>query len=119
MLDRRNRGFLSESAVIRFMEQNGFTLIVRNFSVHNVGELDAVMVRGDTVAVIEVKSRLSFDGDYSVSDIIPKSKLSKIQKTTRILIGKYGLWDCNIVFLAGLVTHGKDGSVTKIDVIPM
>lgn len=118
-MDNKARGFHSESAVISLMESKGYTLLVRNFNVHNSGELDAVMTKDDTVAVIEVKSRRERDGDYGAASAITPGKIMRMRKTVNVLISRYGLWDKDIVFLGGLVTHRADGSIASVEVVPI
>lgn len=111
-------GFDSESAVLDYMTQKGYRLLVRNFSVHNVGELDIVMTKDEDVYVIEVKSRLVTNisnwGDPELA--INPNKLRKMKNTVRYLVTKYGLYDSNIVFMAGSVLHDRNGKVLNINV---
>ena len=44
---KRILGDTGEDAVIKMMTDNGFSLICRNFEVHNVGELDCVFRKAD------------------------------------------------------------------------
>lgn len=111
-------GFDSESAVLDYLEQNGYRLLVRNFEIHNVGELDLVMVKGDDVYVIEVKSRLVTNvnkwGDPEFA--INSNKLRKMKNTVKYLVAKYDLYDSNIIFMAGSVLHDKNGRILNIRV---
>ena len=40
--ERRKTGDRGEDAVIRILSSQGYRLVVRNFEVHGVGELDCV-----------------------------------------------------------------------------
>lgn len=117
MKDKRKIGFNSEDKVALFLMRRGFTLIAKNYSVHNVGELDLVMRKGDCLYVVEVKSRLESDWQ-SPSEAIDYGKRKRILKTTQIFIQSKGYFDKDVIFLAGCVTHNLEGIVQKIEIIP-
>lgn len=108
----------AEDAVIRFLASKGYRLLVRNFSVHNMGELDVVMTKDDDLFVVEVKSRLEGTLYADPAGSITRSKQKKMLNTTRVLISKYGLFDKNVHFLAGCVTHRRDGMIQNVEIIP-
>ena len=115
---KRIIGDNGEDAVIKMMTDNGFSLICRNFEVHNVGELDCVFRKADNVYVVEVRTRRNI-GIYPVSaETVDYRKRSKIERTTQYLISKYRLYDLNVVFLVAQVTHDTSGMIKKIELIP-
>lgn len=115
---KRILGDTGEDAVIKMMTDNGFSLICRNFEVHNVGELDCVFRKGDDVYVVEVRTRRNI-GNYPASvETVDYRKRNKIERTTQYLISKYRLYDLNIVFLVAQVTHDASGMIKKIEMIP-
>ena len=118
MNEKRIIGDFAEQAVVDALKSKGLVLITRNFYVHNVGEIDIAMRKGNTVYVIEVKSRLEGNSFQSACEAVSISKCHKIRKTTAYLIAKYGLEDLNVIFLAGCVTHNRAGVVQKIEIIP-
>lgn len=118
MNGKRVIGDSAEQAVVDVLRGKGLDIIARNFSVHNVGEIDIAMMKGDTVYVIEVKSRLEGNITQSAREAISPGKIRKIRNTTRYLISRYGLQDKDIIFLAGCVTHNRAGVVQKIEIIP-
>lgn len=108
----------AEDAVIRLMASQGYTFIVRNFTVHNMGELDVVMRKGNDLYVIEVKSRLE-NTAYAdpLRSITPKKRM-RMYNTTQVLISRYRLFDMDVHFLAGCVTHRRDGMIQNVEIIP-
>ena len=108
----------AEDAVIRKMASEGYRFLVRNFTVHNMGELDVVMMKGSDLYVVEVKSRL--EGTLYADPLrsITARKRLKILNTTRMLISRYGLYNMNVHFLAGCVTHRRDGMIQNVEIIP-
>lgn len=108
----------AEDAVIRLMVQKGYRFVVRNFTVHNMGELDVVMVKDNELYIIEVKSRL--EGTLyadPLRSITPKKRM-RMHNTTQVLINKYRFFDMNVHFLAGCVTHRRDGMIQNVEIIP-
>ena len=108
----------AEDAVIRLMTSKGYIFITRNFTVHNMGELDVVMTKGNDLYVVEVKSRLE-DTVYAdpLRSITPK-KRRRMLNTTQVLISKYKFFDMDVHFLAGCVTHRRDGMIQNVEIVP-
>ncbi len=118
MYTAKSIGDKAENAITSILLRRGFKLIARNFSVHNVGELDVVMRRNNTIYVFEVKSRLEGNSICEPIDAITISKRRKMERTTQILVNRLKLFDCNICYYAGLVTHNRDGIIQNIKIIP-
>ncbi|MBR1796633.1 MAG: YraN family protein [Clostridiales bacterium] len=108
----------AEDAVIRLMASQGYFFLVRNFTVHNMGELDVVMYRGQELFVVEVKSRLEGTVYADPLKSITYKKRMRMLNTTKVLINKYNLFDMNVHFLAGCVTHRRDGMIQNVEIIP-
>ena len=117
MKDTKITGNIAEDAVTRILMRKGLKLVARNYSIPNIGELDIVMVKGRYLYVIEVKSRLE-NNLQSPIDAIDRNKRNKILKTTRIFMLREGYTDYDVIFLAGCVTHNREGVVQKIEIIP-
>lgn len=117
-MDTKTIGNNGEQAVLEYMLSKGFRLIVRNFEVHNVGELDLVFEKDEDVYITEVRSRKN-KGDYPDSaQSVTASKRRRIRNAANILIARYGLYDRNIHFLVGQVTHNEDGLVQNVEIMP-
>jgi len=69
-------GDKSESLATRFLEQEGFVILERNYFARKLGEIDIVAKREDVLHFIEVKGSQvkSFDPIYNVTP----SKLRKV-----------------------------------------
>ncbi len=118
MLTRKEIGNRAEEAVTKVFLDHGYTLVARNFEVHNFGELDIVFTKNRTLYVVEVKARLENTLYEEPIDAITKSKIRKMEKTTQILVRKLKLYDYNICYFAGLVTHNRAGIIQKIKIVP-
>ena len=124
MNDKDNRtakriiGDNAEEAVVRMMLNDGYTLLCRNFEIHNVGELDCVFLKDSEVYVVEVRTRRNLGRYPSSSETVDYRKRRKIERTTQYLIRRYNLYDRNIVFLVAQVTHDASGMIKNIEMIP-
>ncbi len=115
---KRKLGDNGEDAVIKMMTDSGYSLLCRNFEIHNVGELDCVFTKDNDVFVVEVRTRRNLGSYPTSSETVDYRKRNKIEKTTRYLISKYRLYDRNIVFLVASVTHSASGMIKNIELIP-
>lgn len=124
MNDKDNRttkriiGDNAEEAVVRMMLNDGYSLLCRNFEIHNVGELDCVFMKDRDVFIVEVRTRRNLGNYPSSSETVDFRKRRKIEMTTQYLISRYNLYDRNIVFLVAQVTHDASGMFKNIELIP-
>lgn len=124
MNDKDNRttkriiGDNAEEAVVRMMLNDGYSLLCRNFEIHNVGELDCVFMKDRDVFIVEVRTRRNLGNYPSSSESVDFRKRRKIEMTAQYLISRYNLYDRNIVFLVAQVTHDTSGMLKKIELIP-
>lgn len=124
MNDKDNRttkriiGDNAEEAVVRMMLNDGYSLLCRNFEIHNVGELDCVFMKDRDVFIVEVRTRRNLGNYPSSSETVDFRKRRKIEMTAQYLISRYNLYDRNIVFLVAQVTHDASGMLKNIELIP-
>jgi putative endonuclease len=124
MNDKDNRttkriiGDNAEEAVVRMMLNDGYSLLCRNFEIHNVGELDCVFMKDRDVFIVEVRTRRNLGNYPSSSETVDFRKRRKIEMTAQYLISRYDLYDRNIVFLVAQVTHDASGMLKNIELIP-
>lgn len=115
---KRVIGDNGEEAVISKMVKSGYRLLARNYAVHNIGELDSVFTKDGDIYVVEVKSRIGGNYYSSPEEAITNSKYRKLMKTAQIFVNKHRLFDSNIIFLIGAVTHNRDGLIQNVEIIP-
>jgi len=73
--DPKKFGNQSETLAIRFLEQEGFVILERNYFARKLGEIDIIAKREDALHFIEVKSgKRDFDPIYNITP----SKLHKV-----------------------------------------
>ena len=113
-------GKLGEDKVCEKLESEGFEIVVRNYSVHNIGELDIVARKGGDIFVDEVKARSAQNAAYGTPEsFITRSKLLKIRKTINRLIADYKFYDMNIILMAGSVLHDGHGNILSVELFEL
>lgn len=79
-------GSQAEEHALRYLLGHGLRLLARNWRC-KLGELDLVMQDGDTVAVIEVRSRARADYGAAV-ETVDRRKREKLVRATRLWLAR-------------------------------
>ena len=118
MTYRQFIGAKGEDAAVKLLNSKGFTVLRRNYVVHNVGEIDIIAEKDSDIHIVEVRTRLNI-GYYpdSVESVVG-AKRSRIIRTAEHFVMENGLYDKNIVFEICMVTHDKQGNIRRIDFVP-
>jgi len=95
----RAKGNLAEDKACKFLDENGFMILQRNFY-SRFGEIDIIASKDEVLHFIEVKSGLDFES--AVQNITPR-KLSRLIKTGDVFLKKNSL-DVAFVYDAIVVT---------------
>ncbi len=95
----RAKGNLAEDKACRFLDENGFMIVERNFY-SRFGEIDIIAIKDEVLHFVEVKSGLDFVS--AIQNITPR-KLSRLIKTGDVYIKKNRL-DVDFVYDAIVVT---------------
>lgn len=117
-LSKHDIGMAAEEAVRRIFIECKYIEVVRNYSVSRIGELDLVFRKGNTLCIIEVKSRKVNNNYGGALYAIGSLKRKRIYATARYLVAKYHLESYDIRFFAGCVTHDDSGYIQKVQIIP-
>lgn len=117
-MNTRDKGNLAEEQIANIFLAKGYRILCRNYTIHNVGELDIVFIKNDTVYVTEVRARKHIPGFPTPAESVTRSKRQKILKTTRYLINEFNLYDKNVYFLIGQVTLDEAGLVQNVEFTP-
>jgi len=80
----RAKGDLAEERASRFLYDDGYTIIERNFY-SRFGEIDIIAIKDEVLHFVEVKS--AEDYELAIQNITPK-KLSRLVKTAQIYMSK-------------------------------
>ena len=95
----RAKGNIAEERACAFLEENGFSIIERNFY-SRFGEIDIIAYKDEVMHFVEVKS--GEDYELAIQNITP-SKLSKFIKTIHVYMKKHTL-DVDFVLDVVIVT---------------
>lgn len=95
----RAKGNAAEDRAYKFLLENGFLIIERNFY-SRFGEIDIIAIKDEVLHFIEVKSGLDYE---SAVQNITKTKLSRVIKTGYVYLKKNKL-DVVFVYDALIVT---------------
>lgn len=118
MTRNQDVGRNSESFVAGFLEKRGARILARNYSVHNVGEIDIICAYKEKILVIEVKSRDYRTRYGTPEEAVTSTKQQKIMRTAleycklnRIALERVSY------FVAGVI-HDADGNILDIQFTP-
>lgn len=81
--DRLAFGEKGEQVVADWLQQQGYTIVQRNFSC-KFGEIDLIVSKEEVVAFVEVKRR--FDNYFALSEVVTPGKQRRIAKTAKFFI---------------------------------
>ena len=93
-----------ESAALEFLQKRGLVLVARNFRCRT-GEIDLVMMDGDTLVFVEVRARASPEMGSAAESITP-AKRRRILSAARYYLMKHDAQpDCRF---DAVLFEGKD-----------
>lgn len=85
-MNKRELGALGEQEAVGYLEQQGMTMLARNFRVGRIGEIDIIAKDPDgTVCFIEVKTRKS-DSFGTPAEAVSRSKQQTIHNISQIFL---------------------------------
>ncbi|MBR2993643.1 MAG: YraN family protein [Clostridiales bacterium] len=111
-------GSNGEDAAVKALEAKGFAILKRNFSVHNVGEIDIIAEKESDIYVFEVRTRLNRGPFPDSAESVIRSKRNKVMRTAARFIDEQGYYDRNIIFEVIKVTHDEQGNVLEVEFVP-
>jgi putative endonuclease len=88
--DKQHSGQLAETYAQRYLERHGLRLLHRNWSCRS-GELDLVMLDGDTVVFVEVRYRRHAAWGGALESV-DQRKQGKLIKAAQLFLQKEGRW---------------------------
>lgn len=111
-------GSKGEDAAVNVLETQGYAILKRNYSVHNVGEIDIIAEKDEDIYVFEVRTRLNRGPFPDSAESVIRSKRNKVMRTAARFIDEKGFYDRNIVFEVIKVTHDEQGNVLEVEFVP-
>jgi len=83
-MNSREIGNLAEDKAVRFLEENQYKIVERNFYCR-FGEIDIISIKNGVYHFVEVKSGETFEPIYNITP----AKLKKIIKTMNLFLKKF------------------------------
>lgn len=111
-------GSKGEDAAVSSLESKGFAILKRNYTVHNVGEIDIIAEKENDIYVFEVRTRLNRGPYPDSAESVIRSKRNKVIRTAARFIDEKGYYDRNIIFEVIKVTHDEQGNVLEVEFVP-
>ena len=115
---KRYVGDKGEDSAVKLLEEKGFTIITKNYTVHNVGEIDIIAEKGGDIHILEVRTRQNRGTYPDSAESVTASKRRKVMKTAEYFVMENNLYDKNIIFEVAMVTHDKQGNILRVDFVP-
>lgn len=109
---RQQLGFDGETFVATYLQQQGFTILERNYR-KRYGEIDLIANKGNLLVFVEVKMRRY--RYFHLSQAITPTKQRKIIKTAKAYISKHQINDTIYRFDVALIElHNNSHQLTYI-----
>ena len=115
---RQYIGAKAEEFAQKHLTDKGFKILRRNYSVHNVGEIDIIAEKGDDIHIVEVRTRLNIGYYPDSAESVVRAKRNRVIRTAEHFVMENGLYDKNLVFEVAMVTHDKQGNIQRVDFVP-
>ncbi len=115
----KTRGDAGELAVARYLEAHGFVLLVHQYAVPRLGEIDLVMQKGGCLYFIEVKARSGPESFGSGLEQITRDKIRKIRKTALAYCQSTGNMNTETRILAAEVRLQNGLPTGNIRIVPI
>lgn len=112
---RQQLGAFGEDLAARRLQELGYRILRRNYRCP-VGEIDIVAMAGDTLALVEVRTRRGERMGTPEESIGPRkrAKMVEVAQTYVAETGYAGQWRLDVV----VVALGPGGRVERCEVIP-
>jgi len=114
--NKRDIGKEGEEIAAKFLVENGFQIIERNFQFSNIGEIDIVAKDQQQTVFVEVKSRLNLEFGEPELAVTPK-KIRQIKRMAELYLFNKGIEeiDCRFDVIAVIIGDGKKPAVTHYE----
>ena len=112
--DKKSVGNLGEDIAQKFLENNGYQIITRNWHAGKYGEIDLIATHSSgEVVFVEVKTRSGLGFGYPEA-AVNKSKQIKLRNAAMSFALKYPQLPKNIRFDVIAIVLGVDGQVADL-----
>ena len=115
---RQYVGTKGEDAAAGLLRDKGYNILRRNYSVHNVGEIDIIAEKDSDIHIFEVRTRRNLGSFPDSAESVMQKKRNRVMRTAERFVNENDLFDRNIVFEVIRVTHDAQGNILSIDFVP-
>lgn len=102
-MNKREFGSAGEQLAADYLENNGFTILERNFRSGRFGEIDIIASEGEYICFIEVKTRTGSTFG-TPAEAVGRTKMQKIRSLALIYLKQKGMGDRYMRFDVAEVT---------------
>lgn len=113
------QGEQTESYVASLLIERGFQLLGRRVKIANLGELDLVALRNNTLYVIEVKGRSNSQEYGGACGALSSRQVSRIKNCAKVFSVKHKLDDLPIKLIYAACELDRDGRVVEMQLLPI
>lgn len=110
---RKEKGRAAEDAAVLHLQQEGWTIVERNWSCRS-GELDVIAEKGELLLFVEVRSR-SGSGYGLPAESIDARKIQKVRRTAEVYLHRFGFSDRLVRFDAIAVMLGRHLEIRSLE----
>ena len=118
MTRNQDIGRMSEEYVANYLTRRGAKILARNYTVHNVGEIDIICEFKGKILVIEVKSRDSRERYGTPEEAVTPSKQNKVMHTAVEFCRENKIPLERVSYYVAGVTHDVNGNVLNVQFTP-
>lgn len=111
-------GTKGEDAAAGLLRDKGYNILRRNYSVHNVGEIDIIAEKDSDIHIFEVRTRRNLGSFPDSAESVMQKKRNRVMRTAERFVIENDMFDRNIVFEVIRVTHDAQGNILSIDFVP-
>lgn len=111
-------GTKGEEAAAGLLKDKGYNILRRNYSVHNVGEIDIIAEKDSDIHIFEVRTRRNIGSFPDSAESVVRKKRNRVIRTAERYLNENNMFDRNIVFEVIRVTHDAQGNILRIDFVP-
>ncbi len=117
--EAQKKGDRAEAKVAAFLEQQGYTVLERNFRLQNFGEIDLITRKGEALQIIEVKARVDEDDGWAYRWSLDQKKQYKLRRLGEYYALSRGYDKLDRQLLGALCTLSETGEVHKIHFVEL
>lgn len=109
---RKDRGRKAEELACKRLLALGYTVVERNWRCRT-GEIDIVARKGDTLVIVEVRSRSQQAAAFGTpAESVTARKIKQVRETAAVYLHRTGQSAANIRFDVMAVTFGREKETT-------